>query len=69
MIPFGMTGHKLLSDLMTDCKMTLLDKRRQRVVVDASGVVVWLIGKRCDNRVAVDDTTQRILTIEIDLEA
>ena len=69
MIPFGMKGHKLLSDLMTDCKMTLLDKRRQRVVVDASGVVVWLMGKRCDNRVAVDDTTQRILTIEIDLEA
>ena len=24
MIPFGMKGHKLLSDLMTDCKMTLL---------------------------------------------
>mgnify|MGYP003499778879 FL=1 len=69
MIPFGMKGHKLLSDLMTDCKMTLLDKRRQRVVVDASGVVVWLMGKRCDNRVAVDDTTQRILTIEVDLEA
>ena len=69
MIPFGMKGHKLLSDLMTGCKMTLLDKRRQRVVVDASGVVVWLMGKRCDNRVAVDDTTQRILTIEIDLEA
>ncbi len=64
MIPYGMTGHKLLSDMMTDRKMTCFEKRRQRVVVDAAGVTVWLVGWRCDNRVAVETgRTRRILTL------
>lgn len=53
MIPYGMKGRKLLSDLMTDRKMTLFEKRKQLVVVDNQGVVVWLVGLRIDNRVAV----------------
>ena len=38
MIPYGMKGRKLLSDLMTDLKMNVFEKRRQQVVVDAQGV-------------------------------
>ena len=34
MQPYGMKGRKLLSDLMTDLKMTVFEKRRQLVVVD-----------------------------------
>ncbi len=67
MVPYGMTGHKLLSDMMTDRKMTYFEKRRQRVVVDATGMVVWLVGWRCDNRVAVEaGVTQHILTIALE---
>ncbi len=67
MVPYGMKGHKLLSDMMTDRKMTWFEKRRQRVVVDAAGVTVWLVGWRCDNRVAVEmGVTQRILTIALE---
>lgn len=63
MQPFGMRGRKLLSDLMTDLKMTLFEKRRQLVVVDAEGIVVWLVGLRTDNRCRVDHHTHNVLTI------
>lgn len=65
MIPYGMTGRKLLSDLMTDLKMSLFDKRRQLVVVDAQGAVVWAIGLRTDHRCRVTDATQEVIAIKI----
>ena len=63
MVPFGMTGRKLLSDLMTDLKMNVFEKRRQLVVVDAQGVIVWAVGLRTDQRVAVSDATKEVLEI------
>lgn len=65
MIPYGMTGRKLLSDLMTDRKMTLFEKRRQLVVVDACDTIVWLVGIRVDNRCAVDSMTTEVLSITL----
>ena len=63
MQPYGMKGKKLLSDLMTDLKMTVFEKRRQLVVVDSQGVVVWLVGLRVDQRVAVSETANSVLEI------
>ncbi|MBR1548933.1 MAG: tRNA lysidine(34) synthetase TilS [Prevotella sp.] len=63
MVPYGMTGRKLLSDVMTNRKMTLFEKRRQLVVVDAQGNIVWLVGIRSDNRFRVGNATERVLTI------
>lgn len=63
MIPFGMRGRKLLSDLMTDRKMTVFEKRRQLVVVDAQGVIVWAVGLRIADSVAVAETTQSVLEL------
>lgn len=65
MIPYGMTGRKLLSDLMTDLKMSLFDRRRQLVVVDTQGAVVWAIGLRTDHRCRVTDATQEVIAIKI----
>lgn len=66
MVPYGMTGRKLLSDLMTDLKMNVFEKRRQLVVVDAQGVIVWAVGLRTDYRVAVGDQTKNVLEISFD---
>ena len=63
MQPYGMKGRKLLSDLMTDLKMTVFEKRRQLVVVDAQGVVVWAIGLRIADFVAVSDATTTIVEV------
>ena len=66
MVPYGMKGRKLLSDLMTDLKMNVFEKRRQLVVVDAQGVIVWAVGLRTDYRVAVGDQTKNVLEISFD---
>lgn len=63
MQPYGMKGKKLLSDLMTDLKMNLFEKRRQLVVVDAQDRIVWLVGLRTDHRAAVTDATREVVTI------
>jgi tRNA(Ile)-lysidine synthase len=66
MQPYGMKGKKLLSDLMTDLKMTVFEKRHQLVVADNQGVVLWLVGLRTDQRVAVDEQTSVVLELHLD---
>ena len=61
LIPYGMKGRKLLSDLMTDRKMSVFEKRRQLVVVDSQGVLLWAVGLRTDDRVSVSASTEEIL--------
>lgn len=61
--PFGMEGHKLVSDYLTDCKVSLLEKRRQLVVTNANGDILWLVGHRTDNRYRITSDTTRILRI------
>ena len=63
MQPYGMKGRKLLSDMMTDLKMTVFEKRRQLVVVDAQGVIVWAIGLRIADFVAVSDATTTVVEV------
>lgn len=64
-IPFGMKGRKLVSDYLTDRKLSVLQKHRQMVVTDATGKIVWIIGYRTDNRFRVTGTTNSILRISI----
>ena len=65
MVPYGMTGRKLLSDLMTDLKMNVFEKRRQLVVVDAQGVIVWAVGLRTDQRAAVRESTVSVWELQM----
>lgn len=64
-VPFGMKGSKLVSDYLTDQKLNIFEKRRQLAVVDASGAIVWLVGRRTDNRFRVGDETTQVLRISI----
>ena len=63
--PFGMEGRKLVSDFLTDRKLSILEKRRQLVVTDATGVILWLIGLRTDNRFRVSDQTTAIVRLTL----
>ena len=63
--PFGMEGHKLVSDYLTDYKQNLLAKRRQRVLVDATGAILWLVGLRTDHRYRVTPSTRMILRVSV----
>ena len=61
-VPFGMTGRKLVSDFLTDRKLSRIEKQRQFVAVCGDDVI-WLIGQRSDNRFRVTDGTTRILKL------
>ncbi len=62
-VPFGMKGSKLLSDFMTDHKMSLFEKRRQLVVTDSEKNIIWVVNCRPDNRFSVSSQTRLILKI------
>ena len=61
--PFGMKGSKLVSDYLTDIKCSVIDKRRQQVVVDATGTIVWLVGRRTSDKCRIDATSTTALVI------
>jgi len=65
-VPFGMNGSKLVSDYLTDRKVSLLDKKRQRVLVDTNGDILWLIGRRTSNVCAIKKSTTRALVIDFE---
>lgn len=62
-VPFGMTGHKKLSDLFVDLKINLADKHSERILVDADGTILWIVGRRSDNRFRVTKESQRVLRV------
>ena len=64
-VPFGMTGSRLVSDYLTDLKVSLFDKRRQLVVTDAQDTIVWLVGRRTDNRFRISESTTSTLRISL----
>lgn len=62
--PFGMRGSKLVSDYITDRKMSLTEKEQQLVITDATGRIIWLVGERPSAHCAVTESTKNILRIE-----
>lgn len=61
--PFGLKGSKKLSKFFKDEKYSLADKERQWLLCDAQDRIVWVLGKRADNRFRVDEHTESILRI------
>lgn len=55
-VPFGMKGRKKLSDYLTDCKVPLHQKRQQYVLCCGEHIV-WVVGRRIDNRFRIDAST------------
>ena len=61
-IPFGMKGRKKLSDYFSDCKFSILDKEKTWVLCSGKNIV-WIVGKRTDNRFSIDKKTKYALVI------
>ncbi|MBO4720835.1 MAG: tRNA lysidine(34) synthetase TilS [Prevotella sp.] len=61
--PFGMRGKKLVSDFLTDQKLNILEKRRQLVVTDATGTILWLVGFRIAESFRITDATTACLRL------
>jgi tRNA(Ile)-lysidine synthase len=65
-IPFGMTGRKKLSDYLIDKKVSLAEKRRQFVLVSGDDIV-WVVGRRLDDRYAITRKTENVLRVVRDM--
>lgn len=61
--PFGMKGQRLVSDFLTDRHLSLYHKRRQLVVCDAQGRIIWLVGLRVSAEVAIGNETTDMLCL------
>ena len=64
--PFGMRGSKLVSDFLTDQKLSLLEKRRQLIILDSTGRILWVVGLRPDNHFRITGSTRTILRLSIE---
>ena len=60
--PFGMKGSKKLSKFFKDEKLSLL-KKATTWLLCSDNQIVWIIGKRQDERFKITETTTRILKI------
>ena len=63
-VPFGMKGHKKISDLYIDQKLSLHEKEKTYLLVSGEEIV-WVIGFRLDNRYRITENTKRILEISM----
>ena len=61
-IPYGMKGRKLVSDYLTDIKISPADRPNQ-LVATFNNDIIWIIGHRPDNRYSVTKQTSLQLII------
>ena len=61
-VPFGMTGRKKVSDYLIDAKVSMAEKQRQFVLLSGDDIV-WLVGRRIDDRYRITSATDTVLRI------
>ncbi len=61
--PFGLPGHKKISDYLINSKVPLPDKDNTWVI-ESGGNIIWLVGHRIDDRVKITSATRAVLQIE-----
>ncbi len=62
--PFGLQGRKKLSKYFKDEKMSLLEKENIWLLC-SKNEIVWVIGKRLDDRYKITNKTKKILKITL----
>jgi len=66
--PLGMSGFKKLSDFFTDEKMSIPEKEEIWILYSGKNIV-WIIGKRVDDRYKITANTKDVLRITINAGA
>ena len=62
--PIGLNGKKKLSKFFKDEKMSLIEKENTWVLYTANNLIIWVIGKRLDERFKVTKTTSKLLKVK-----
>lgn len=63
-IPFGMKGNKLISDLLIDNKVDSFEKENVYVILSGKKII-WLVGYRSSDDFKITKTTANILMMEV----
>lgn len=63
-VPFGMRGRKLLSDFLTDLKLSRFEKENTWLLLSGEEIV-WVVGRRISANYGLGSSTQRALRIEL----
>jgi len=62
--PLGMKGKKKLSNYFKDEKTSLSEKEKIWLICDANNNILWIAGKRPDNRFKITNQTEKVLHIK-----
>lgn len=65
--PFGMKGKKMLSDYFTDSKLSYTAKQHIPLLL-SDGKIVWIVGRRIDERFKVSETTKVVLKLSLTMD-
>ena len=61
--PFGMAGHKKVSDILIDKKVTQFDKRRVHVLT-SDDKIIWIVGICLSERARVSEDDASVVRAE-----
>lgn len=64
-VPLGMVGQKKVSDFLIDNKVSMVDKEGQGVLVSGADTIVWLVGRRIDDRFKVTQSARKVVRITL----
>ena len=65
--PFGMTGHKKVSDLLIQQKIAVVDKKNVFVLC-SKDQILWVIGLRASEETRINKISGPILKLTFDQE-
>lgn len=63
--PFGMKGTKLVSDFLTDIKMSRFDREHQLLLTDASDTILWIVGVRAADGYRITPQTASVCEVKM----
>ena len=63
-MPLGMNRMKKVSDFLIDSKVSVLEKEKT-YVIQSRNDIVWIVGKRIDDRYKITKQTKKILRLSI----
>jgi tRNA(Ile)-lysidine synthase len=60
-----MKGKKKVSKYFKDEKMSLIEKEECWLLCDANDTIIWIVGRRADDRFSIKESAKKILNIKL----
>lgn len=62
-VPFGMKGSRLVSDVLSDLKLSRVQKDGLWVLCDSEGILLWIVGIRASAYAPISSSTQKVFKL------